>query len=85
MDDHYEALGLSRTATLAEIKTAYRLMAQRTHPDSQPRMHGDATEFLLVRAAYDTLSDPDARRLYDQTLPSRSLVVVADVPTKRTN
>lgn len=80
MEDHYEVLGLSRTATLAEIKTAFRLRVRQTHPDSQPQLEGDYTEFLRVQAAYTTLSDADARRRYDRTLPSRSLAVIPDVP-----
>lgn len=64
--DPYEVLGVSRTAGADEIKSAYRRLARRYHPDVNP---GDAEaeeKFKEIGAAYSVLSDPDRRARFDQ-------------------
>lgn len=64
MKDHYAALGLSPSATLADIKKAYRQQAALHHPDRNSALDA-AARFRLVQAAYEVLSDPDKRKAYD--------------------
>jgi len=64
MKDHYSALGLSPSATLADIKKAFRQQAALHHPDRSSAADA-AARFRLVQAAYEVLSDPDKRKAYD--------------------
>ena len=64
--DYYEVLGIEKTATLDEIKRAYRKLAIKYHPDKNP---GDKTaeeKFKQCAEAYEVLSDPQRRQRYDQ-------------------
>jgi len=59
--DYYADLGISKTATEAEIKTAYRRLVLEHHPDKQ----GDPIRFRAVAEAYEVLGDPVKRQAYE--------------------
>lgn len=65
MPDHYQTLGVSRTASPEEIKRAYRRLASQHHPDKG----GDTQRFQAIQQAYDVLSDPAQRQMYDNPQP----------------
>jgi molecular chaperone DnaJ len=64
--DFYVILGVARTASMPEVKRAYRRLARRFHPDINPGDRDAAERFKEILSAYETLSDPDRRRRYDQ-------------------
>nr|XP_027093024.1 chaperone protein dnaJ 20, chloroplastic-like [Coffea arabica] len=66
----YDMLGISETGSISDIKKAYKQLARKYHPDVSP---ADRTEeytkrFIEVQEAYETLSDPQTRALYDMNL-----------------
>ncbi len=61
MRDPYQTLGVERTATADEIKSAYRKLAKQHHPD----LGGDLEKFKEINAAHDILSDPDKKSQFD--------------------
>ncbi len=65
MRDPYEVLGVSRTASADEIKSAYRKLAKKLHPDLNPGRKTES-EFKDVSVAYDLLSDADKRARFDR-------------------
>lgn len=66
MKCYYEELGIERDANENEIKTAYRKLALKWHPDKNPSCMEEAKErFQLIQQAYEVLSDPQERAWYD--------------------
>lgn len=64
----YELLGIPETGSLLEIKQAYKQLARKYHPDVSPpdRVDEYTQRFIQVHEAYETLSDPRRRELYDR-------------------
>jgi DnaJ-domain-containing protein 1 len=65
--DYYKVLGVKTTATQAEIKSAYRKLARKSHPDLNPNSEA-ARQFALLSKAYHTLIDSQERAYYDDQL-----------------
>jgi curved DNA-binding protein len=64
--DYYEVLGIKRGASEDQIKQAYRKLARKFHPDLNPGDKSAEEQFKGLQEAYDVLSDPENRKLYDQ-------------------
>jgi curved DNA-binding protein len=64
--DYYETLGVSKTATADEIRTAFRKLARKHHPDVAKDKKAAEEKFKEINEAYEVLSDPEKRKKYDQ-------------------
>lgn len=64
--DYYDILGVSRDASADALKKAYRNLARKFHPDVNPEDKTAEAKFKEVQEAYDVLSDPEKKALYDQ-------------------
>ncbi len=65
LKDYYEILNVSRDASLDEIKSSYRKLAKKYHPDLNPNDKEAEKKFKEINEAYEVLSDPEKRRRYD--------------------
>ncbi len=65
-EDYYKTLGIKRTATQEEIRKAYRRLARKYHPDLNPGDKASEEKFKYLSEAYDVLSDPKKRDVYDK-------------------
>ncbi len=65
-EDYYSILGVPRNAREPEIKKAYRRLARKNHPDVNPGDKGAEERFKKIQEAYDVLSDPKKRAMYDR-------------------
>ena len=64
--DYYEVLGVTRTASVTEVRSAYRKLAAKYHPDVNPGDHAAEEKFKELNEAHEVLSSPEKRPLYDQ-------------------
>ncbi len=64
--DYYEALGVRRNAPVKEIRAAYRKLARKYHPDLNPGDKSAEEKFKQIQEAYEVLSDPKKRQMYDR-------------------
>ncbi|KAG9900145.1 DnaJ protein-like protein, partial [Aureobasidium melanogenum] len=65
-EDYYKLLGIDKNASERELKKAYRTLSKKYHPDKNP---GDETvqkKFVEIAEAYEALSEPETRKIYDQ-------------------
>src|SRR6476469_9922617 len=66
LKDHYQTLGVSRTATEKELKAAFRKLARKYHPDTNKDNPEAEEQFKQINEAYEVLSDEQDRKLYDR-------------------
>src|SRR5256885_119724 len=66
MRDPYDVLGVSRSTSAAEIKSAFRKLAKKLHPDANKHDPKAATRFAELNAAYEIVGDADKRKAFDR-------------------
>lgn len=73
---HYTVLGISETATLPEIKKAFRWMAMKWHPDKNKSAEAEAM-MKQLNAAHEVLKEADLRKVYDDELKNQSMATMS--------
>jgi len=68
-DDYYQILGVDRSASAEDVKKAYRKLARKYHPDVNPGNKAAEEKFKQASSAFEVLSDPKKRKLYDEFGP----------------
>jgi len=76
--NYYAILGLPRTATQAEIDAAFRSLARKYHPDTQPEVEDATAQFKLATEAHEVLSNVEKRSEYDRAQRLRRRVPVSE-------
>lgn len=82
MKDYYYFLGISQNASAEDIKKAYRKLSLKYHPDKNDNDEFFSDRFREIKEAYETLTDTDRRRLYDQNLDSQKRNMKSLLPPK---
>ena len=85
MKDYYYFLGIPKDASAEDIKKAYRKLSLKYHPDKNDNDDFFSDRFREAQEAYETLTDADRRRLYDQNLSSQQRNVKSILPPKIKN
>ncbi|WP_379962938.1 J domain-containing protein [Epilithonimonas sp. UC225_85] len=85
MKDYYYFLGIPQNASAEDIKKAYRKLSLKYHPDKNENDNYFSDRFKEVKEAYETLTNPDRKRLYDQNLGSQQRNVKSILPPKINN
>ena len=65
-EEYYDILGISKNATVNDIKKSYRKLAIKFHPDKNPGNSEAEEKFKQISEAYEVLSDPKKREIYDK-------------------
>ena len=81
--DYYAVLGVPKNASAAEVKKAYRKLAQQHHPDTKQGDPDAEARFKEISAAYDVLGDPEKRTSYDQRARDGCVRIRSGVRTPR--
>ncbi|MFP2932298.1 DnaJ domain-containing protein, partial [Pyxidicoccus sp. 3LG] len=68
-EDYYQILGVDRTASAEDVKKAYRKLARKYHPDVNPGNKAAEEKFKQLSSAFEVLSEPKKRKLYDEFGP----------------
>ncbi len=82
-DDYYKTLGILKQASYKEVKIAYRRLARKYHPDRNSDVSDDIMKNINI--AFETLSDPDKRKQYDEKIPDGVLENDGGIDNRYTN